>query len=674
MNKKLIAPIVTAAAMLATSIGSTFALFSSKASSRIDIEAGRVQVDLANTIDWAVSHYEKGDDAFDAVAAAEDTEFDALFENGNTADISSSEVESAIELDRFTPLDQIAVNMKATNSSDINIKWRYYLELSGDVIPALDIKVGGQDYSTTETYKKVFGHWSGVVKPSETELMDLDVVVTFPDHGEDDNQYQEKTGLIKFGIEAVQGNAEVRDEVCAARSAEDLKNYSKLWNLGEEDRPLVLTADIDMAGIDWECLGNYKYPYSGEINGNGYTIKNLSVTEGIFSEEGEYIAGFVGIAGSANEHSELVISNLNFENASINLPENGSNCGVVIGFAPSTGNFDSYGAGVGADNYQCDNIIVKNCNISGEVIDMKSAGGVMGKAYTTGRIEIVDNNVDVDVTVGKNHIAEIVGYANGLESMLITGNTIAGQLNIPAGDQLADDEVVVGTFLESYLVHSNTSTTKLLLDGTEIDDPVQITCLFEEDGSLAKMDVVWDGSDLQKNAIVAIHGSDKFTLTLKNSGSSNGAAIMSALATDNTKVVLENFQTTGNVSVPNLVLKGNCKISNSYTTAKKTLTIEDGIYKNVTIDANGVATMNGGKVTTLNVAASSSLTLNGGAETNIVLNAGSSLVTAANIVEASADNYTFKVTINAVGSKTTLVNGVAVGSKTQATYMYFLEQ
>lgn len=38
-----------------------------------------------------------------------------------------------------------------------------------------------------------------------------------------------------------------------------------------------LGANIDLTGLQWTVIGNQKYPFTGRLDGNGYTISNLSL-------------------------------------------------------------------------------------------------------------------------------------------------------------------------------------------------------------------------------------------------------------------------------------------------------------------------------------------------------------------------------------------------------------
>ncbi|MCQ2815515.1 MAG: SipW-dependent-type signal peptide-containing protein [Bacilli bacterium] len=677
MNKKLIAPIVSIAALAAVSIGTTYALFTDKKSADVIINAGKVKVDMESSINFALSRYED-EPPFDAVAnaIALGSEHDAVYENGNTADLSSDVTTSsiAVTLDRMTPMDNISISVKVTNQSNVKIKWRVGVETEGELIPALDVEFNEEDYSTTAITKTTkYSNWSTAVDPSDDPLIDSDLYIAFPDHGDDDNQYQEKQGTVRIFVEAIQGNAEV-DDCFVATTKEDLMSYVAGWNSGTEHRSLRLGANIDVSDEVWTPLGTWQYPFFGEVKGKNFTINGLGKggLNPVFTETGEYVAGFIGIAGSTEAGESLTVSNLSLTNAEIDLPDTGANIGILMGYAPITSDFNSKGEKVGEGNQELSSIIVKKVSVDGEVSGKKTCGGLIGKSYISGTIEIANCNIDADVATASNHIAEIIAYVNYASALNVHNNTLSGSLSAPIDQYRMDDEIVIATFLETYLIDSNVSDVKFYYDDTEIDDPLKITNEFEEDGSLKSINVVWDGKDLGKNVITAAHGSNKLRITLKNSAANNNQQIMTNQASDDVIVTLDNFSTTGNISIANLILKGDCNISNSYTTAKKTLSVEDGNYKNVTVDSNCVGVMTGGKVTKLSVNYLGTLSLEGGAGEEIYLSPGSSLNTGVNLVPATEDNFTFKVTIgnNRGTGRVTTVNGQEYD--TQGMTLYFL--
>ncbi len=108
----------------------------------------------------------------------------------------------------------------------------------------------------------------------------------------------------------------------------------------------ILMNDIDLAGVDWTPINSF----SGELNGNGYVVRNLNChTNGA--------AGlFVSIAG--------IISNLGLENVNVTADNSG---GIAGGIAATT----KSGA----------NPIIKNCYVTGSVStsnDFGYVGGLIG--------------------------------------------------------------------------------------------------------------------------------------------------------------------------------------------------------------------------------------------------------------------------------------------------------
>ena len=75
--------------------------------------------------------------------------------------------------------------------------------------------------------------------------------------------------------------------------AEDLKNISF-------DGKYILLNDIDLGGAEWTPIGTSSSPFTGEFNGNGYTVSNFKITTG---------RAYVGLFG----YNEGVIKNLGVE-------------------------------------------------------------------------------------------------------------------------------------------------------------------------------------------------------------------------------------------------------------------------------------------------------------------------------------------------------------------------
>lgn len=225
MNKKLIAPICTMTAALVLGVGSTWALFSSKSSSEVEITSGKVAVDYSASLTKALSRYED-DVPYDAIANRVEPHA-ATFENGSTADISVDSSSALITLDRLTPMDMVQVKVGATNDSNVNIKFRYFIKASGDLLPALDLFVDNAPLQVNDSVIEFYSAWSSVMTPNVESLFEKNIEIYFPDHGDDfDNLYQDKAASIEVGIEAVQGNARVVNQVDPTPVAEEEEIHS----------------------------------------------------------------------------------------------------------------------------------------------------------------------------------------------------------------------------------------------------------------------------------------------------------------------------------------------------------------------------------------------------------------------------------------------------------------
>ena len=212
MNKKILAPVAVAIAMLCASVGTTFALLLNKSATEVSISSGKFSVVSESDIKWALSRYYE-DEPFNAVAEAIRTgsSHDAVFENTGTLDVVANGSTSSIMLDRMTLGDQVSVDIAAKNDSNINIKWRYVVELKGELIPGLEISLDGKNISTSSTNKTIYGKWSDVVHTDEIDLKSYNLIITYPTYAS--SEFVGKDCSIKVYFDSVQGNAHVENSI-----------------------------------------------------------------------------------------------------------------------------------------------------------------------------------------------------------------------------------------------------------------------------------------------------------------------------------------------------------------------------------------------------------------------------------------------------------------------------
>ena len=70
-----------------------------------------------------------------------------------------------------------------------------------------------------------------------------------------------------------------------------------------------LASDINLADVDWIPIGNKNSPFTGTLNGKGFTISNLSIS----SENHEHL-GFFGVLGKGSIVHNLKLSNIAINN------------------------------------------------------------------------------------------------------------------------------------------------------------------------------------------------------------------------------------------------------------------------------------------------------------------------------------------------------------------------
>ncbi len=173
---------------------------------------------------------------------------------------------------------------------------------------------------------------------------------------------------------SLKGSGSVEDPFQLS-NADDLYFFAKTVNedkITYYNQNVALMSDIDLKGNEWTPIGVEKdywskdiRPFSGNFNGNGFTISNFKITKSV-----KY-AGF----GYCEKN---IISNLNLENVIIE-----------INIKAPTKQIITAGILVGCANTYTDII---NCNVAGQiVVENYSAaqylGGLVGDAARVGLME-----------------------------------------------------------------------------------------------------------------------------------------------------------------------------------------------------------------------------------------------------------------------------------------------
>ena len=252
-------------------------------------------------------------------------------------------------------------------------------------------------------------------------------------------------------------------------TAEELANVAAEISNGNADYSnFMLGADIDLGEpqtralvANWTPIGTPEKPYKGIFDGNGYTIKNLSIVE-TEGKEGKAYIGFFGYAKDAT------IKNVTFENVNLNIAcldidHSQGHIGAVAGSLEGKSTienvtvkgdikveatFDANGASrvavvAGGNSYG--NVTMKNVHvIANEGSYLKANNNVGALAGQLQGISVFENcSSNIDVTGKKFFAGGIIGLAAGNQTFINCHTT--GDVAVTAGREgRAHDQYRVG--------------------------------------------------------------------------------------------------------------------------------------------------------------------------------------------------------------------------------------
>ena len=258
-------------------------------------------------------------------------------------------------------------------------------------------------------------------------------------------------------------------------SAQELQNLAELTdnaNFDTKDRTFVLTSDIDLSGIEWKPIGrlyttiDFSSSFSGEFNGNNFTIQNLTI-----NNTTETCQGLFGNC------SEATIKNINLDN--VNISSSGPNhTGSLVGSIRNnsiienitatnvninaTGNYTG-----GLIGYINNGTIAKNCSvISGSVTNLNGlyTGGFVGCSQST-RTTIDNCYSNCDIT-GKNEVGGFIGVScfnttitNCTSLGTVKAMNNSGQIGGFIGDTFGGDFVTIKNCITYSEVKKDASDT-----------------------------------------------------------------------------------------------------------------------------------------------------------------------------------------------------------------------
>ena len=225
---------------------------------------------------------------------------------------------------------------------------------------------------------------------------------------------------------------------------------------------ITLAGNIDLGGNQWTPIGvTPDTPFKGTFDGNGFSIKNLHVTEAV-AKEGKAYIGFFGYAKDAT------VKNVTFENVYLNIAcldidHSQGHIGAVAGSLEGTSTIENVtvkgdvkveatvtanGASrvavvAGGNSYG--NVTMKNVHvIANEGSYLKANNNVGALAGQLQGVSVFENcSSNIDVTGTKFFAGGIIGLAAGNQTF--TNCHTTGDITLTAGRQgKAHDHYRVG--------------------------------------------------------------------------------------------------------------------------------------------------------------------------------------------------------------------------------------
>ena len=379
---------------------------------------------------WAIVNGAKLDEKYSSYLAG--TEITGTINATNGVDVGGN---TGIALVKYTGGAAKRGVIIRTNSGETKIEINasndtvYHYGAADEVkVLAVDKSNSYHELGSVKTLEVTSGH---IVLESGSLVYELkkatdakDIDISFENKG----TVIKNTANVEGVIQATSFDIYTLEQLCAFRDYVNAgMDFSNL--------PVEIKDDIDMSKISWYPIGTGEHPFNGVIRGNNHTLKGLTngtimSTKDVFTTTTTKTYGsaygFIGIAGSnISENAVLEITNLTLSDVEISLGDYGSSIGALIGYTPSTADFQDKEKYNNGSAKAIENIAVKGVSVSGEVTGHYTVGGVAGKLYNSGNVDFEDctNNAKVSaVGKGKGKAGGIIGYIGGKERLQENGS------------------------------------------------------------------------------------------------------------------------------------------------------------------------------------------------------------------------------------------------------------
>ena len=199
----------------------------------------------------------------------------------------------------------------------------------------------------------------------------------------------------------------------------------------------VQTADIDLDGINWMPIGSVtqEHGFMGNFDGNGFKIKNLTISSPTLDSDGYAYAGFFSVTEGTDANNQNIIKNLTIENVTIDTTGHIVSAAIAYPYYTIVDNVKvcgdinitggNYTAGALAYTRRCVN--ASNVSVVGNdgstITGAQTVGGVISDIQMNGGLTAVYSNFSAEnlTITGTKQVGGIAGI---IATQTLNGATV----------------------------------------------------------------------------------------------------------------------------------------------------------------------------------------------------------------------------------------------------------
>lgn len=374
----VVSAVLTIALCVSIIAGATYALFTSESKVNVAVTSGKVDV-VANADENSVWTKDLNDT-------------DYIEGSSNMFNAKVSFNKGNVEITNMIPGDSIKFNILVTNNSTVAVKYRTIVacEFDSGLFEGLEVSINGTKYDGTTKVS----NYETLEVGSKEQIVTVEIVL--PETA--GNEYQEKSFVFSYAVEAVQGNLETEpaDEntiyIYNAKDLANLATLAKTWGTTTVKK-IEFVNNIDMTNE----------PYTTPVTSNN---SNLYVEKITVEGNGHYIKGLnnplFNVYGTELSISNLTIKDSNMEKL--------------------TNNTLGYGAFVAGAEWS--NVTMKNCHAENVTLNAGDTRAAVLVGYLVGKASISNCSVDNCSVTAKGSVAGIIGHTLDCEPSKWLGQTI----------------------------------------------------------------------------------------------------------------------------------------------------------------------------------------------------------------------------------------------------------